>query len=89
MNQVPFKTLDTATVHRKLINVGERIAVVSEVIDKWNDSLHCSVLPILKDADYELGEVFNDLQLNGHKEGPKKKSPLRILPSSKKSKKEG
>jgi hypothetical protein len=68
MNQVPFKTLDTATVHRKLINVGERIAVVSAAIDKWNDCVHCAVLPILRDADYELGEVFNDLKLNGQEE---------------------
>ena len=68
MNQVPFKTLDSATVHEKLIRVGERICVVSEVIDNWNDSLHCSVLPVLKDADYELGEVFNDLKLNGQEE---------------------
>ena len=68
MNQVPFKTLDTATVHKKLIRVGERIAVVSAAIDKWNDCVHCSVLPILKDADYELGEVFNDLKLNGQEE---------------------
>jgi hypothetical protein len=68
MNQVPFKTLDTATVHRKLINVGERIAAVSAAIDKWNDCVHCSVLPVLHDADYELGEVFNDLQLNGQRE---------------------
>ena len=68
MNQVTFKTLDTAKVHEKLIGVGERIAVVSEVIDKWNDCVHCAVLPILKDADYELGEVFNDLKLNGQEE---------------------
>ena len=68
MNEVTFKTLDTAAVHEKLIRVGERIAVVSEVIDKWNDCVHCAVLPILKDADYELGEVFNDLQLNGQEE---------------------
>jgi len=51
MNQVPFKTLDTATVHRKLINVGERIAVVSAAIDKRTDCVHCSVLPVLRAAD--------------------------------------
>ena len=39
--------------------------MVREVIDKWNDAENCSVLPILKDAEYELGEVYGDLQLNG------------------------
>ena len=89
MKQVTFKTLDTAMVHEKLIRVGERIYVVSEFIDRLNDAQNCAVLPILKDAEYELGEVYGDLQLNSHKEGPKKKSTLRILPSSKKRKKEG
>ena len=88
MNLVSFKTLDTATVREKLLRVGERICVVSAAIDKWNDCVHCSVLPILKDAEYELGEVFGDLQLNGNKEAPKKKSPLKILPLNNKDKKE-
>jgi len=68
MKQVNFKTLDTAAVHEKLLKVADRILVVREVIDKWNDAENCSVLPILKDAEYELGEVYGDLQLNGHKE---------------------
>ena len=89
MNQVTFKTLDTATVHGMLVGVGERLYVVSEFIDRLNDAQNCAVLPILKDAENELSEVYFDLQLNGNKEGPKKKSPLRILPSSKKRKKEG
>ena len=89
MNQVTFKTLDTATVHEKLSRVSDRICVVYEYIDKLNDAQNCSALPILKDAENELSEVYFDLQLNGNKEGPKKKSTLRILPSSKKSKKEG
>jgi hypothetical protein len=88
MKQVTFKTLDTAAVNEKLLRVSERIHVVSEVIDKWNDCETTSVLPILKDAEYELGEVYGDLQLNGNKEAPKKKSPLKILPPSKKRKKE-
>ena len=70
MGQVTFNTLDTTTVHEKLIKVAERILVVREVIDKWNDAENCSVLPILKDAEYELGEVYGDLQLDGHKGGP-------------------
>ena len=89
MNQVPFKTLDTETVHEMLVGVGERLYVVSEFIDRLNDAQNCAVLPILKDAENELSEVYFDLQRNDHNEGPKKKSPLRILPSGKKSKKEG
>jgi hypothetical protein len=87
MGQVTFKTLDTAKVNEKLIKVAERIVVVSEFIDRLNDAENCSVLPILKDAEYELGEVYGDLQLNGNKGGPKKKSPLKILPLSNKDKK--
>jgi hypothetical protein len=87
MRQVTFKTLDTAAVHEKLLKVAERIHVVSEVVDKWNDAENCSVLPILKDAGNELAEVYFDLQLNGNKEAPKKKSPLKILPLNKKDKK--
>jgi hypothetical protein len=87
MGQVTFETLDTATVHEKLLKVADRILVVREVIDKWNEVEHCSVLPILEDAEYELGEVFNDLQLNGRKETPTKKTPLKILPPNKKDKK--
>jgi hypothetical protein len=70
MNQVPFKTLDAAGIRAMLVRVSERIHVVSEVIDKWSDAETTSVLPILKDAEYELGEVYEDLQLNGHKEAP-------------------
>jgi len=88
MRQVTFKTLDTATVNEMLLRVSERIHVVSEVIDKWNDATTCSVLPILKDADNELAEVYFDLQLNGHKGGPKKKSALKIMPPKNKHKKE-
>ena len=65
MNQVIFETLDTATVRERLLKVADRILVVREVIDKWNEVEHCSVLPILKDAEQELGEVYGDLQLNG------------------------
>jgi hypothetical protein len=86
MKQVAFKTLDTATVNEMLLRVSERLHVVSEVIDKWNDCETTSVLPILKDADNELSEVYNDLQLNGHREGPKKKFPLTILPLNNKDK---
>ena len=88
MGQVTFKTLDTATIYEKLLGVAERLLVVSEVIDTWNDATTCAVLPILKDADRELTEVYDDLQLHGHKEGPKKKSPPKILPLSNKHKKE-
>jgi hypothetical protein len=87
MNQVIFETLDTATVREKLLKVADRILVVREVIDKWNEVEHCSVLPILKDAEQELGEVYGDLQLNGHKEAPTKKTPLKILPPNNKDKK--
>jgi hypothetical protein len=86
MKQVAFKTLDTATVNEMLLRVSERLHVVSEVIDKWNDCETTSVLPILKDADNELSEVYNDLQLNGHRESPKKKFPLTILPLNNKDK---
>jgi hypothetical protein len=86
MKQVAFKTLDTATVNEMLLRVSERLHVVSEVIDKWNDCETTSVLPILKDADNELSEVYNDLQLNGHREGPMKKFPLTILPLNNKDK---
>ena len=68
MGQVTFKTLDTATVHGMLVGVGERLYVVSEFIDRLNDAQNCAVLPILRDAEYELGEVFNDLKLNGQRE---------------------
>jgi hypothetical protein len=88
MKQVTFETLDTKAVHEKLLKVADRILVVREVIDKWNDVENCSVLPILKDAEYELGEVYGDLQLNGTKEAPKKKTPLKILPPNDKNKKE-
>ena len=87
MEQVTFMTLDTKAVREKLLRVSERLHVVSEVIDKWNDVTTCSVLPILGDADYELAEVFNDLQLNGTKEAPTKKTPLKILPPNDKDKK--
>jgi hypothetical protein len=80
-------TLDTKAVHEKLLRVAERILVVREVIDKWNDAENCSVLPILKDAEYELGEVYGDLQLNGQEEAPTKKTPLKILPPNDKDKK--
>ena len=70
-----------------MLRVADRILVVREVIDKWNDAENCSVLPILKDAEYELGEVYGDLQLNGTKEAPTKKTPLKILPPNNKDKK--
>jgi len=87
MIQVAFNTLDTAAVHKKLLKVANSILVVREVIDKWNEVEHCSVLPILKDAEQELGEVYGDLQLNGTKEAPTKKTPLKILPPNNKDKK--
>ena len=89
MNQVTFETLDTKAVLEKLLRVADRISVVREVIDKWNDMEHSSVLPILGDAEYELAEVFNDLQLSGRKEALTKKTPLKILPSNNKDKKGG
>jgi hypothetical protein len=87
MEQVTFKTLDTKAVHEKLLKVADRILVVREVIDKWNDVENCSVLPILGDAEQELGEVYGDLQLNGRKEAPTKKTPLKILQPKNKDKK--
>jgi len=86
MKQVTFETLDTKAVHEKLLKVAERILVVREVIDKWNEVEHCSVLPILRDAEQELGEVYGDLQLNDTKEAPTKKTPLKILPPNNKDK---
>ena len=68
MNQITFKTLDTKAVHRKLLNVADRLYVVSETIDKLNKMPAHSVLPVLRDAEYELGEVYGDLQLNGQGE---------------------
>ncbi len=56
MSQVTFKTLDSVAIHKKLLAVGDRLHVISEVIDKWNEAEVCSVLPILDiDTTPEMG----------------------------------
>ena len=62
MNNVKFKTLDAESVHRKLTAVGDRLLCVETIIDRiLNDTDTSYLIPVLQDAQSELGEVFFDM----------------------------
>ncbi len=63
MNKVTFKTLDAEKVYHKLMAVADRLHVLEDVVDKvWNDIDTCHVLPVLKDAQNDLAELYFDMK---------------------------
>ncbi len=63
MNQVTFKTLDTQSVHDKLVDVASRLSVLKDLVDKvWNDAETSHILPILRDCSTDLAEVYLDIE---------------------------